>query len=383
MLKNQGEMESLKEAWRDMVVLRTCPPAYLLNSQESEHYFREHMKRCPFCQTAALEQEQDLDAWREIGEVMEETLLEPIVKTPATGQVWSIRQELSGWDRDYRYINAPLILIIEENSDLNAVKVAQVCSKFQLKGPDDIFLREELGFAEPWNVYTISTEDLEYCWNVVEPGLAGEIKETAEQELQEVDESSALFFFRQLELEVGAYFSLQSVEKIMHRLEEQNFEQTENELPQGSPQWLYDNEQLAQIMARDLPGATLPKQSKNVLSNLALMELPYQDTAMAASGSEGIINFNLAQVSDSGMNVKSLLAEILSFEVIDREGWIKGHFLSSEKFEYLYAWWKRDAENFVTPDSKNFDDKYFNLIFKNVEKDFFESGNLILLGITF
>lgn len=375
--------EILKSGWRTAVILRTCPPKNLGLSQENKDSFNSHIKRCPFCSKNFFEADEYED-WEELSQALETLLEEPEVKKPESGQVWSIKRDLEGWDDEYRYFNTPLILIIEVNEHLHAVKVAQIYSDTILIGPDDVYMDEEIGFAQPWNVYTLNFDDLGYCWYNIDMALVDKVKEISKGEFQEIEANSPLYFFRQLELEVGAFFSLQSIDKIMSKIDNTSSGQDRGEFHSSIHYtWLNDPNKLRQILVRDVPGVNLDIDSNEALEILALMRLPDEEVALAAASDSDLINFNHVFIKKNNLHVQSHLAQITHTSVIENQGWIAGNFVERQDIQQLIVWWRTNDRMSIKAEEVKYDSRYFKALFSKVGTKFFDSGSLVLLGLSY
>lgn len=364
-------------------MLRTCPPKKIFHCKDHEDYIDGHIKRCPFC-TETSDEPDDSEGWQELGEALMTMIEKPQVKNPEPGQIWSISEDLEGWDDEYRYFNSTQVLIIEVNQNLQAVKASQLYSDTILMGPDDVYLGKETGFAQPWNIYSLAFEDLGFCWQTIDLALVEKVKKISRKEFQEIETNSPLYFFRQLELEVGAFFSLQSIEKLMSLIDEnKTIQDIRESYPSELYPWLKDPGTLRQVLLREIPGLDFDTTSDDPLEILALMRLPDEEVSLAAASDPELISFNYVFIVKGRINVQSRWAKITHTSVVDGQGWIAGHFVEKKELQQLVVWWKKDDQVMIKADDIKFDHKYFRALFSKAETDFFDSGTIILLGLSY
>ncbi len=374
-MNTQSEIDLMKSAWRTAVTIRTCPPKNL--SQDDEEHLKGHMERCPFCAAMSYEPDES-EAWEELGRAMTGLAEEPKAAFPEPGQVWSIKQDLEGWDDEYRYFNSVMVLIIELNRDLQAVKVSQLYSDLTLMGSDDVYLGQDLGFAQPWNIYTLALEDLGTFWQKTDLTAVNEVKKASQSKFQEIEPNSSLYFFRQLELEAGAFFSLQSIERLMARVDG-----AERPFLSALDPGLQDPDELCHLLARQIPGVDLDTGSSDPYQILALMRLPEDEVALAAASEPDLATFNLVVIEEDRIYARSKQAIISHTSVLEGQGWLTGHFVESQQIQQLVVWWRKDDQTMIKADDVKSDQKYFRALFSRVGSDFFDSGSPILLGLSY
>ena len=209
-MKNEYDMLEIKQAWQEMYRERTCPGYKVLCSAHHAAEVAEHRKRCRYCAAETLE---DLEPWKELGESVQDGLPKWTRPQPAVGQVWSLQSAMGGWDDMHRYINPPMVMVLGVYDDVDGVRVAQLFDMPELALGDDVELQGYPGYAEPWNTYALRIEDLEGCWGQVSGETVQRILALAEadDDTQGLQEDTIPYFFRQLELEVGARMAIQAL----------------------------------------------------------------------------------------------------------------------------------------------------------------------------
>lgn len=198
-------------AWRLAYESRACPKDRILFTREQSPELKAHLGLCKICREK-IEAPGNLDAWKELAEQMRAILPKPAgdIK-PSAGQVWSLKRKLDGWGANNRYYKAPMVLILEAlKGEFEDFGVAQVYSDRELMDAGDVWLSEELGFAESWNIYSISRNDLEFCWGEVSHEVGQKVLGGAEELLPISDEDGIIALFRNLETDLGSHCILHS-----------------------------------------------------------------------------------------------------------------------------------------------------------------------------
>src|SRR6056297_3213599 len=91
-------------AWQEAFCQRTCPPANILygNDMNAEH----HIRTCFFCRERLRENTSD---WSSLARKIKEYFpLPEKPKRPVPGQVWTVSEQLVGW-QEGQYFNPPQI----------------------------------------------------------------------------------------------------------------------------------------------------------------------------------------------------------------------------------------------------------------------------------
>ncbi|MDX9833865.1 MAG: hypothetical protein RBT36_01460 [Desulfobulbus sp.] len=193
-------------AWQQAWRLRCCPPDHLLVVPPVPQ-LNEHLTICPWCRTSL-----DAPACPFPGPV-------PALASAAAplqpGQVRAVRATLGDWGPKSRYYNPPAVLVLDL-SDSHSVFVCQVYGDNTLAGPEDIPLGNDLvGFAEPWNTFTLMQDDLDTLLGEADLGVAAAVLEQRSQPEPALQPGSLLWFFRQMEVETGYFFARLAVSRLV------------------------------------------------------------------------------------------------------------------------------------------------------------------------
>ncbi len=194
---------SMAGAWSLAWRMRCCPPDMALTGELTVELQR-HLEICPFCR---LEREAPLPEIR----LDYSADLTTEKRLPRVGELWSVTNNLEGWGPKYRYYNSPVVLVTAI-VDRHAVNVVQTFGDCSLAGPDDVLLDNDIiGFAEPWNRYTLSIKDLDIFLGDVSAGCITRLLEVSANESTAPAPGSLLWFFRQMEVETSWFFAGQSI----------------------------------------------------------------------------------------------------------------------------------------------------------------------------
>lgn len=347
-------------AWKKALMLRGCPPADVLFGAQQKH-LRAHLDLCPMCQVHLAMDANEREGWNTLSRSFSPMKLpEPPIKP---GQIWRIRRELAGWGPKNRYCNPPLVLLLKL-LDKNLALVAQVF-------PGDAFLSDEdvtlpgLGFAQPWNTYALRLDDLEYFRGETTE-VASVVLKRSQKSFADVAETSHLFLFRTLELEIGAFFARQSLARVLD---------------------LTPRQLLGSMTSGDIRRALMSKNQAISLNEdvPALLQLAFyarEDTAygMAAS-SQRTRAVNYAVLDPLGMEIRQATITFSSVRYVDGVlilgGRINADFARALE---MFAWWDTQERviDAATADISD-DGLYFNLRFVGLNEREFHFGRLMAL----
>ena len=355
----------LKEAWRSMYQARTCPPFSVINDPKHADNVAEHRKGCPLC-ALRTDYDFDADAWAEMGRRMSQGWPKPDRPEILPGQVWALTEAKGGWDERFRYINPPLVLVLEVFEDVNGVRVAQIFDHHELAAGGDMALGEDLGFAEAWNAYALDQADLDLCFGQVGDDTLNAVRQALGAGQDELDEESTLWFFRQLELEVGAFMAMEAMGRLMLRHDR-------NEVREA----FADTASVrAKVLAFDRT-VILPDACDG-LSMVALATLPEQ--RLAAATIRGQIPFTVVTVGRETNPCRGALAEIKHARLDGSTIRVTGTLPEDARHGLLFAWWRRPDTDMDEGEVK------FDLASGLFRADFpgksgldFEVGDLVLL----
>lgn len=190
---------------------RTCPGDKLLFSKKKNPHLIMHLRQCESCQNR-IEFRENIFAWKFIANKIKVDLKVPstgIEKIHSPGQIRSVSKKFNDWGDKNRFYNAPTVLLIEpdDNGKQKSFRVAQIYSDKAMMTQGGIWIGEEYGFAESWNIYSIPVRYLEQYWGEVDNKLIQEIKKESKRELlPSVVQDDVFLFFRNLEKDIGSFF---------------------------------------------------------------------------------------------------------------------------------------------------------------------------------
>lgn len=210
-MNNSKEDARITGAWIFAWRMRCCPPDTAPTGELTSE-LKRHLEICPFCRSEreAPLPEIQLDFFAD----------HPAEKRlPRVGELWSVANNLGGWGPKQRYYSPPVVLVTAL-ADQRAVNVVQTFGDNFLAGPDDLLLDNDImGFAEPWNRYTLDIKDLGNCLGTVSAAFITRLQETFAQETVAPTPGSLLWFFRQMEVETGWFFAEQSIAGLLEAKE--------------------------------------------------------------------------------------------------------------------------------------------------------------------
>lgn len=359
----------IKEAWRSMYHLRTCPPSNIINNPAEKSQVEQHQRTCPIC---ALTTHESLDPqlWSQFEQLLSESWIKPHEPGIEIGQVWSLTGNKGGWDDHFRHINPPLVLILEIFDDVRGLHVAQVFDQPELFADGDVDLGPELGFAETWNTYALDQADLHLCFGQVNQEVVELVLTHSQNDFPMVEDQSTIWFFRQLELEVGSRMAMEAMGRLMYRHDQNAIRKT-----LADPQDVRNK-----ILAFDA-SITLP-EANDGLSMLAQAKLPDQHQLMAAASTEQnqLIMVTLEQ---EHYPCSGSLVEIQRANLDGTSINVTGVLPDKARNGHLFAWWQTlDAilhEGQIH--TLDFEDGYFQVTFLDKNAEDFNRGKILLLSV--
>lgn len=215
-------------AWGRMYRQRHCPDLGIL--MEGSRQAQRHLASCGMCRAR-------LDSAAEAAELGALLMKIPVRMPPAThprpGDVRALRPRSSGlprlpWlDRDRRFCNAPLLLVLGFPDAQGFVQVAQVFDESALcVTGEDIALGTGL-FAEAWNTYAVPAQALDpVAYARAWAQAADRVRQRAREPFAAVEEHSPVHAFRQDECRTGSLFSMQLTLHALKELERETEEET-------------------------------------------------------------------------------------------------------------------------------------------------------------
>lgn len=270
--QNTDAVEWLR-AWRH----RCCPPDYILHEKKSPQLDR-HLEHCPWCRN-------DLKRGPAGFHIPDDLISDDSGPQAVPGQLWSVSDSLSGWGPKNRYYNPPLVLIIDQ-PDPHAVNIVQVCDDMTFFGPDDVVLdNDRIGFAQPWNRYTLKKTDLGFFFGSVSTGLLQQLTTDSDTHAGELEPGSLLWFFRQMEVETGFFFAEQAMHALMAHYETENVQPDDSGLD-NLLKYRNTGELLADILHLPLQYPETQNRDVPLSQALALLKPESRLLPRAAAGPE-------------------------------------------------------------------------------------------------
>ncbi len=230
-------METRKSLLAEAKQHRTCPPPTVAQHMEHKMTYQHHLSICPFCTSG---KSLEMAGWTQIAEMIlancksESAGRKHMQIRP--GQLRFIRQDRAAWQNG-QYYSPPLVLVVEvTRAESDVVLVAQTYWDTGLAAPGDLILGpSQTGlqgidlFAETWNTYTIRASHLEapFGKNVGKKVVEAVCKMDKNPDYHPAwakmprpmsDDHDPRIYFRKLEIEVGAVFSLPAVQELMDEL---------------------------------------------------------------------------------------------------------------------------------------------------------------------
>lgn len=98
-------------------------------------------------------------------------------------------------------------------------QVAQLYSDKQLMGSGDVALDDRYGFAESWNCYSLKDDCFDKCLGIVKSEILNQTILASTISHNPEPEGSLISFFREMEVEVGTYLTVQLAVKSARELE--------------------------------------------------------------------------------------------------------------------------------------------------------------------
>ena len=224
------------------------------------------------------------------------------------GQLYALDPKLAGWGPKSRYYNPPIVLVIS-CPDEHSVFVCQTYGDTTFAGPDDVDLETGLcGFAEPWNCYTLMRSDLAFFSGTVAMQVIEIVQQQSTQSRFTPQPGSLLWFFRQMEVETGYFFSHRAVTRLLALHENDNLVRLANT----------DSNKIMQDLERlPLRLATLDFPPASPLDLLCWAEPDPQRLPLAAADTESLpaLVFTLKEGSLTAIEVLQMKISFSEYAV--------------------------------------------------------------------
>lgn len=392
------EFESweMKLAWQEAWQVRGCPPDGVLRSADRSPERERHLAACPFC---GEQLENEIAAMELTGLPARPAREDGVIaaRPKRIGEIWGVRTALGGWGPMVRHYNPPLVLIVglsrllegppgvsphhpvpledARASGEQPVQVIQVYHDPILAGPGDISLDGEL-FAEAWNAYALAERDLETFWGSADEAAMEGVRRAMEAGIPPLPEDVSPFLeaFRRLEVEVGAFFAMKSIEGMLTRIER-------------SPSDLIltcfsEPGALDAHLKRVHPSVRLPEALHSVLERLAFARLPDHELPLAAASDESRMHLNRAAWTPEGIDLVPEGAELTVWRATEGGvtvgGRIEGPIRPNSE---LLCWWHCTGRPPVPAGEVDFseDGGFFRARFEGLSQDELENGRPVLL----
>jgi hypothetical protein len=355
-------------AWKKALILRGCPPDEILYGPLDEP-LQAHIDICPACRERLAMDGAERVAWEALGRTLRSEPA-PVPERPAPGQVWRVRAGLAGWGPQYRYRNPPLVLILEL-PDQDLARVAQLYPGEDFRTGEDIPL-PGLGCAQPWNVYSLAVSDLGQFQGDVSAEEAAAVLKQSTGPFADLDDASPLFWFRTMELELGAFFAGQSLAG--HLAEPEHAPQRLESAPLGA----MTSDRLCHALERK--GRVVALDADAPLLQLARYGREGTAWGLAAS-SERTQAVNYALLDEVGLEIRqaSIVFSTISYleKVLTIGGRIQADFARAEE---VFGWWDaRERLVMATQSDISPDGRFFHLCFAEIAEREFHVGRLVLL----
>jgi hypothetical protein len=328
--------EIWKRAWR----LRCCPPSTLLFSARCSEELHAHLRFCPWCKAERHE---------------ESALIDPILfpredvtGMPQLGEIRAVRHALAGWGEKFRYHNPPTVLVVAVHEG-GTVTVVQLHDVHELSGDGDILLTPgHHVFAESWNRYSLAHSDLAQPLGQASPYILEKIAAATSAPAAELAEGSLLWFFRNLEVEVGYFFARRSIAAILEQ-KEINLEQVIQPAAPWSDTLAYGNLTEFLDSLRSLGLGLDQKQSTTSSPGEALLALHIPDDRLPLAAADSETTYALLLTCRGG-KIVSWAPCALNVNDHHFEGkalHITGYFRdTSDDCSILACWWQSKGGNF-------------------------------------
>lgn len=372
-----NELWELQLAWQRAWQMRGCPPDALLFTADPDDGLAEHLKRCPFCREQREVGMASAASLRDIASRLVQSIgiprCECIRFLPAPGQIWSLRQDLSGWGPKGRYYNPPQVLVLDcPRTAAGALRVAQLFDDSLLAGTGDVQVDKDW-LAESWNTYTLALDDLDCCLATIDVEVLESVRKSEQGPFPVVAEGSHLSAFRRLELEVGAYFAMNAVARLMARREAGLFALLSADMQLSKT--------IKEALSARHPKLKWVAGELTDLDSMALARLPEYEMPLAAASGARQVPVNLLHVRTE-IYLEPLLAEITVWDV-RREGMVIGGRILGQlpAGVELYARWRRADGSLAVPVEAMVDARegFFRLRFADVGESELREGQLHLL----
>lgn len=220
-MNSEMDWQQAQQAWDLAWQSRFCPPDEIIFKHPLASEAQAHLKSCPVCRRRKMLDESSAP-WNGLFRAMQRRAApEAKSEEPRPGQLRSLHPSLAGWGPKERFYNPPVVLVLDASRSLpNGVLVAQCYHDLAFMDQGDDVRIGKARFAEPWNIYTIHRKDLGPVHGMAGQELLGQVRKLSQTSSPELPPWSPDFVFRQMEIELGCFFSAGSIIALMEEYEQ-------------------------------------------------------------------------------------------------------------------------------------------------------------------
>lgn len=356
----------LKRAWQTAFELRLCPDAETLFAEVPDQNLNRHLQMCHLCREKREMPSLQLAAWRKLMQHLAGTRYQPARPGhPVPGQVWSLKNSLAGWGSDAHFHKPPRVLLLEHVEGTRGFKAVQLYGDRLLMGEGDVWLENDrFGFAQGWNCYSIHEDAMDGCWGAVPDHIVKQVQVAAAMAYAPVEEDSILYFFRRMEIDVGARVALPSVAMLVEEWENtvaasavERFEKLLSPIAalckklKNSPQVL------------EIPGI-----AESILNLLLKTKLkPQYESSYAAADEESVLLVRFFDELPEEMRIENFKVKLTRNHWVNGNYFIAGHLNKTPPSTLtLLGLLTFNAVTLAETDQIGINDKYFEIVFEDV-----------------
>ena len=155
--------------------------------------------------------QEEKGAWQNVFDKMAQAPSQTEAGAKQPGQVWTLKKTLCGWKEDGRYFSPPTVLMLYRQNAMYW-RITQLYSDKRLMGDGDVWLSDKFGFSEGWNSYALKDDQLDACMGAVTPEQLQQVTAAVSASHEPAPEGSILSYFRNMEIEIGAFVAVPAVE---------------------------------------------------------------------------------------------------------------------------------------------------------------------------
>lgn len=219
-MSTNNDTIKLKLAWQTAFELRTCPDSDTLHAPKPDEHLKKHLAICHVCREKRDMNINEQNAWKIMKGKFAAIAMKPGTGTEKhAGQVWTIKKEFGGWRADGRFTKPPSVVLLEKVDGTSGWRVAQLYNDKRMMGAGDVALDDCYGFAEAWNCYSLKDDRLEKCLGGIPSKQLQQVVSASITSCEPAAEGSILSFFRNMEIEVGAFVGVPAAMELVEEWE--------------------------------------------------------------------------------------------------------------------------------------------------------------------